>query len=124
MQENEELSIVKANHEKSFIEKYDGWKEMMDSINNNIRHNINTLGIPASMFENDLFTYNDFCQTYIKKIEFYFIKNQQLTADEIDIIVNEMIVEKLDIIKKSNLDVMNFSFLQDFNKNYALGRYV
>ncbi len=118
------LKKLEEDHEKVFIDKYDDWKVLLDNINNDIRKNINTLGIPSNMYEDKLFTYDEFCRVYMEKIKEVFKIKNDYTEKEIDKVVYDMVVDKMNKIKDVNVNVIYREFLIDFNKNYTLGRYV
>ena len=70
----EEINEYIDLHSESYIESYEGWQEVVTTVNELIRNTFNLQG--------DYFTYNSFCVEFNKAIKYYLLNDEICVNDE------------------------------------------
>jgi hypothetical protein len=95
--ENVDFGKIIDNYENSFVENYDTWKSVVKHINGNIPMYIEQLDIKTKINDDNypLYSYDDFCKDFKSELSIYFLTNEKLTIEAIQIIFDYLTMMKI-----------------------------
>ena len=99
-------------YKMSFVEEYDNWRDIVDTINNNIPKYLEMFTIELSEEEVTNFTYDEFCISFTHQVEMFFEEFDELSKDGIHSIFEVMILLRIADASTSPISAIESFLLQ------------
>ena len=109
---NEIQEDIIDTYKASFVEEYDNWKSVLESINSNIPEYLGMYSIDLEEAEVKPFTYDEFCIEFINQVEMFFGEFDELSKDGIHAIFEVIILLRIADASTSPVSAIESFLLQ------------